>query len=243
MKLHTETNGSGPLHVALVHGLGGNGATWRPLIDLMLATGKYTVTTVDLRGHGESERATSYVIELFAADLAENLPTGLDAIVGHSLGGPVLARAIDRLQPRQAVYLDPGFHLSLPVSGIAGRLFWLVPVLSLGVAQVLQTRKSAGATSSYAPDVRALLDDAHRQFDRSMAIGVFRDVAFHPIAAATPAVPSTVILSDDSAAVFPDAVAAQFEDHGWTVRRLPDIHHDMQLESPARVFDELQKLL
>jgi len=246
MKLHTNALGSGPLHIAMVHGLGGSGDTWRPLIDLLLATDRFTITTLDLRGHGLSDRATSYALDDFADDVVENLPTHLHAVVGHSLGGPVLARAVGRLEPQRAIYLDPGFHLALPTAGIRAKLFWLAPTISLGAAQLLQLRKSAEATRAYTPETRQLIKTAQQQFDSSMAIGVFRDAAFHPIAPARPAVPSTIILSDDSddsAAILPDAVASKFQAQGWDVERMPNIHHDMQLEDPARVFEALNRLL
>jgi len=236
MQLHTTTTGDGERHVGLVHGLGGDGATWQPLVDRMLATGRYTVTTVDLRGHGHSGRASSYSLDEFATDLVEALPTGLDSVVGHSLGGAVLVRAVARLRPRRAIYLDPGFHLALPTTGIAGRLFWAVPPLTLGVASLAQARKTKAVRARYDAATVALLDGARERFDTKMAIGVFRDVAHAPIEAAPPAVPSVVVLSDDSPAVLPDPVAHLFEGVGWELRRLPGVHHDMHLEAPDRVF-------
>ncbi|OOB91405.1 alpha/beta fold hydrolase [Rathayibacter sp. VKM Ac-2630] len=242
MRLTTRTSGSGPITVGLVHGLGASGATWQPLIDRMLADGRWTVTTVDLRGHGSSDRAASYGLDALADDLVETLPAGLHSIVGHSLGGPVLVRAVERLAPSRAIYLDPGFRLALPTTGIAGRLFWLVPLLSLGVAQALRARRS-GAATPLDPDTRALVAHAQEQFDRRMAIGVFRDVAFHPLAAAPPAVPSTLVLSDESPSVLPDALVGSLEHLGWGVRRLPGLHHDLHLEDPDRTCEALRDLL
>ena len=39
-----------------------------------------------------------------------------------------------------------------------------------------------------------------------MAIGVFREIAFHPVTIAAPAVPSTIVLSDESPAVLSEAM-------------------------------------
>ena len=174
MRLTTTTTGSGPRRVGLVHGLGASAATWGPFIERLSATGRYTVTTVDLRGHGESPRADSYRVDDMATDLVESLPSGLDSIVGHSLGGAVLYRAAARLAPGRAVYLDPGFALPLPTSGLAGRLFWMAPLVSLGFAQLGQARASAAARAAYSPETRALLEDAKTRFDSRMAVGVFR---------------------------------------------------------------------
>jgi pimeloyl-ACP methyl ester carboxylesterase len=242
VRLPTTTTGDGERRIALVHGLGANGRTWAPLVERLVATGGFTVITLDLRGHGDAPRADSYRLDDFADDLVETLPAGLDGMVGHSLGGAVLARAVARLRPAHAVYLDPGFALALPTTGLAGRLFWAVPALTMGAAALGQARKGARIRAGYPDEVRASLDRAREEFDSAMAIGVFRDVAFHPVTAAAPAVPSAVVLSDDSPAVLPDALAARLEEHGWTVRRLPGVHHDLHLEAPertSRLVDEL----
>jgi pimeloyl-ACP methyl ester carboxylesterase len=243
MLLSTQTSGSGARHVGLVHGLGANGATWQPLVDRMLATGNYTVTTLDLRGHGISARGKPYSLDVLADDVVESLPRGLHSVVGHSLGGSVLVRAVTRLAPGRAIYLDPGFHLALPTTGLRGRLFWLAPTVSLVIAQTGQARESKKVQALYSPQVLALLKKAQSQFDKSAAIDIFRDVAFHPLRVERPGIPSTVVLSDDSPAVVPEATARALISNGWDVRRLRDIHHDMQLEDPARVFDTLADVL
>lgn len=243
MRLHSTSSGSGDLHVGLIHGLGASSATWQPLIDRMLATGRYTVTALDLRGHGESERAASYTLSELAADVADALPGGLHSVVGHSLGGAVLVRAVGRLQPDHAIYLDPGFGLTLPISGLKGRVFWAVPPLSLGVMGLLQARRSAPQRAALDPSIRDLMTRSQQQFDGKMATRVFREVAFGPIAIAPPEVPSTIVLSDESPAVLPDAMAAGLESEGWQIRRLAGIHHDMHLEDPDRTFEAVADVL
>jgi pimeloyl-ACP methyl ester carboxylesterase len=253
MKLSAYTFGSGPRHVGLVHGLGGNADTWTPLIDRMLASGQYTVTAVDLRGHGTSARAGStgaaadraeyYSVDELANDVVENLPQNLDSVVGHSLGGAVLARAVDRLAPKRAIYLDPGFFLALPTTGLRGRLFWLAPLVSLGIASVKQAQDGAKVKAKYPAEVRESLDHAERQFDKRMALGVFRDVAFHPVPAVAPSIPSTIVLSDDSPAILREREILSYQSTGWDIRRLPGIHHDMQLEDPHRVFAAIRDVL
>lgn len=243
MRLHSTTTGSGDLHVGLIHGLGGAGATWQPLVERMLATGRYTVTTLDLRGHGESDRAASYTLDELAGDVVEALPAGLHSVVGHSLGGAVLVRAVGALQPHHAIYLDPGFGLSLPTSGLRGRLFWAVPPVSLGVMGLLQARRSAPQRAALDPSIRDLMTRGQQQFDAKMATGVFREVAFHPVAIAPPAVPSTIVLSDDSPAVLSDDMAAALQSEGWQIRRLAGIHHDMHLEDSDRTLAIIEDVL
>ncbi|GAA1229365.1 pimeloyl-ACP methyl ester carboxylesterase [Microbacterium phyllosphaerae] len=243
MQLHTATSGSGEHHVGLIHGLGADGTTWKPLIDLMLTTGRYTVTTVDLRGHGRSDRASSYTLGELADDVVESLPQGLHSVVGHSLGGAVLVRAVERLRPARAIYLDPGFGLALPTTGLAGRAFWAVPALTLGVVGLRQSRRSAAQRAAYPESIRASMARSQKLFDSKMAIGVFREIAFHPVAIAAPAVPSTIVLSDESPAVLSDAMAAGLEHDGWETRRISGIHHDMHLEDPERVLGVLADVL
>ena len=243
MRLHSLTTGSGEHHVGLIHGLGASSATWQPLIERMLATGRFTVTTLDLRGHGESDRASSYSLEELAGDVVDALPQGLHSVVGHSLGGAVLVRAVARLKPEHAIYLDPGFGLTLPTTGFAGRAFWAVPALSLGFMGLMQARSSAPQRAALDPSIRELMKKSQQQFDTKMATGVFREVAFHPVAIAPPAVPSTIVLSDDAPAVLPDTMAAALEREGWQIRRLAGIHHDMHLEDPGRTLEVIDDVL
>ena len=119
----------------------------------------------------------------------------------------------------------------------------MVPLVSLGFAQLRQSRASAAARAAYSPETRALLDSAVKQFDSRMAVGVFRDVAFHPVAAQAPTVPSMLVLSDQSAAVLPDPLVDEFDQHGWQVRRIQGVSHDMQLEDPDRTFAAVEDVL
>ena len=148
VRLATRHHGDGPRQVALVHGLGADGDLWSGLTERLLAAGGVTVTVVDLRGHGRSERADDYTMAAFADDLVETLPTGLDLVVGHSLGGSVLERAVSRLTPTHALYLDPGFRLGLPTEGISGRLFWATAPVGLVAAGLVQKLRSRGRPPS-----------------------------------------------------------------------------------------------
>ena len=242
MRLATQAYGDGPRRIALVHGLSADGAMWRGLTERIVAAGGSTVTTVDLRGHGASDRSDVYTVDAFADDLVETLPAGLDLVVGHSLGGSVLERAVARLAPAHALYLDPGFRLKLPTEGVAGRLFWATAPVTLTVAAVSQKLRSRGRPPLGAQDA-LLRDAALARFDRRMTVGVFRDVAHHRAPVAPPAVPSTIVLSDDSPAVLPDATADRLSDLGWEVRRLPGVGHDFWLEDADRTLDAVRDLL
>lgn len=242
MRLATQVEGAGPRRIALVHGLALDGALWRGLTDRLVAEGGVTVTTVDLRGHGASDRADDYSVRAFADDLVETLPAGLDVVVGHSLGGSVLERAVARLAPSQAVYLDPGFQLAIPTTGLTGRLFWATAPVSLAVAALAQKWRSRGRPPMSPADAR-LHAAATARFDSRMAVGVFRDVAHEPAPVAAPAVPSTIVLSDDSRAVLPDATVARLEALGWEVRRVSGVGHDFWLQDAERTYASVRDVL
>jgi len=77
--------------IVLVHGITECGATWDPVIN-RLAPGR-NVVTVDLRGHGSSERKPPYDVFTMANDLRsviEELDVDDALLVGHSLGGMVV---------------------------------------------------------------------------------------------------------------------------------------------------------
>ena len=242
MRLATQRHGDGPRQVALVHGLSADGGLWGGLTERLVAAGGTTVTTVDLRGHGLSDRSDLYTLDAFADDLVETLPTGLDLVVGHSLGGSVLERAVGRLAPVHALYLDPGFRLALPTRGLAGRLFWFLAPVTLTVAALAQKRRSR-RRPPLSPSDASLRDAALARFDRRMTIDVFRDVAHHPAPVAAPAVPSTILLSDDAPTVLADATSERLAALGWEVRRLPGVGHDFWLEDPERTLDAVRDLL
>lgn len=81
--------------VVFLHGLSSNRATWRAVIDHVVARGDWQVVNVDQRGHGDSSHAASvdaYDAGSYAADVAalvEHLGVAPVVLVGHSLGGVV----------------------------------------------------------------------------------------------------------------------------------------------------------
>lgn len=240
MKLHIETTGSGPKRVAFVHGLGNDGTVWADLIRHAASSSDYTFLTVDLRGHGRSERAPSYSLGDFADDLVESLPAGLDGIVSHSLGGAVVVRAVERLEPASAVYLDPGFKLALPNAGIGGflvrRVRWSIPLFAAsagrGVRKPLLT-----------PERAAIERASQARWDRKMALSVLQDVATHPYEVVPSIARSTVILSGDAPYVVPDPLPDTLEAAGWRVIREDSVGHAMFLENPELVWQLVETAL
>ncbi len=73
----------------LVHGMGGDNHTWDRFARSVRARGR-RVLAMDLRGHGRSARAASYLFAEFGddiLDLCEDLGFDRVDLVGHSLGG------------------------------------------------------------------------------------------------------------------------------------------------------------
>ncbi len=88
--LYYETYGAGST-LLFIHGLGSSAYDWKAQIDYFSA--QYKVIVLDLRGHGQSDKAAGlYSIPLFAEDVAsliKNLSLKEVDIVGISLGGMV----------------------------------------------------------------------------------------------------------------------------------------------------------
>ena len=87
--LHLETIGAGAPTLVLLHGIGGNGGVWRPLLRALGAwPGRILVP--DLRGHGRSPRGAHYGLGQHAADVAALFAPGERVhLIGHSMGGAV----------------------------------------------------------------------------------------------------------------------------------------------------------
>ncbi len=111
MKLHTVEWGHGSRIALLLHGITADSTAWEQVGPALVDRG-YRAVAVDLRGHGSSPRAASYQPARFADDVLETVAARPALAIGHSLGGWVLALAVDRLQPALAVYEDPAWTVS-----------------------------------------------------------------------------------------------------------------------------------
>lgn len=103
--LHVRQWGDGDRVAVLVHGMTtDSGSWWR--VGPELARRGYRVLAPDLPGHGRSERG-EYTLRGLADALVKGVPERPDLAIGHSLGGLVLAGAVDQIKPARAVYVDP----------------------------------------------------------------------------------------------------------------------------------------
>ncbi|MFN8621209.1 MAG: alpha/beta hydrolase [Chloroflexota bacterium] len=99
-----------PRRVLLIHGVASSGAGWSGVATRLAAAG-VEAWAPDLRGHGSAPRADRYRVADLAGDLAALAPSW-DAVVGHSLGGPVaLALAAAGTPVGRLVLLDPVMHI------------------------------------------------------------------------------------------------------------------------------------
>ena len=106
--LNTRTWGRGGPVALLVHGIGADASSWDRVGPELAARG-YRAVAVDLRGHGQSPRSSSYHPRDLAADLATTAGPGVALAIGHSLGGWLLALGARELGPARAVYEDPAW--------------------------------------------------------------------------------------------------------------------------------------
>ena len=92
--------------VLVLHGLGSDGGTCWRLAEAVAAAGA-TAVVPDLRGHGLSPVTLDHRITAYAADVAL-LADAWDLVVGHSLGGSVLAELCARPGfARRGLLMDP----------------------------------------------------------------------------------------------------------------------------------------
>lgn len=109
-----RTGGSKP-PLLLVHGFQSLGAYWLRIAEALRDS--FDVVMVDLRGHGDTGPAESFDLDTLASDLravVDALELERPALVGHSLGGGIVARlaAHNPGLARAVILLDPS--LSMP---------------------------------------------------------------------------------------------------------------------------------
>ena len=117
-KIHYTVQGNGPALV-LVHGFGGSTFAWDKLVGYL--TPHYTVYALDLLGFGLSDKPVDASYALPAqADIVCALITALGieetVLIGHSMGGVIVADAVSKLPGRikGIIMIEPGFYYTPP---------------------------------------------------------------------------------------------------------------------------------
>lgn len=112
-KLYAHTIPSAGTPIVFLHGVLRNGRCFAPLFPAL--TPRWSIHSLDLRGHGASESGTRYLVIDYVDDVAAYLRERLDRpaiLYGHSLGAMVAARlAWQHPELVSALVLeDPPFH-------------------------------------------------------------------------------------------------------------------------------------
>lgn len=209
MKLYSREWGSGNRYAVLVHGVMSDSRNWRR-VGPVLASHGYHVIAVDLRGHGHSHRAKEYSAELMAQDIVDTVPQRPELVMGHSLGGLTVSLAIERLDPKRVVYVDPAF--SCPATN--GFQRWLAPAFLRTLARQSAAR-IAKRNPRWDPADVAIEVATFKAFDRAVLPVVLTPSAMRAPELMT--VPSLVVLADDSRLVKPE-LADRLRDQGYEVR-------------------------
>ena len=215
MRLNARQWGSGDRTAVLIHGITSDSRSWCRFGPDLAARG-YHVVAVDLRGHGLSPRG-EYGPEAWADDVLESVPANPELALGHSLGGLVLAVAVERLRPARAVYEDPAWRVR--------------PERQAQAAQDFMAQKTWGREQIAAAYPRWSADDmdaklaALRCFDPEAAPSLLTGRAWD-YTPARPVVPSLVQLADPSDLVPPED-AQCLRDAGFEVRVVAGAGHSI----------------
>ncbi len=232
MKLHSREWGSGDRVAVLLHGMQGSADSWWQ-VGPALASRGYRAIALDLPGHGHSPRCPQATRELFALSVLESVPARPALALGHSMGGSTLARAVSRLQPERAVYIDHPFYSTRtpPVDRVA-------LTAESEASKARRTPSYLRSTRTWWREEDVLAEaEAARNWDVPTAVSLWADAAgteFIP----TTSVPSLMIRADPSENVSP-SYALELAGLGFTVRSVPGAGHSVWYG----FFDEFMAVL
>jgi pimeloyl-ACP methyl ester carboxylesterase len=210
---------------------------WRDFADILVSQYNLSVTLVDLRGHGDSPHAEHYQLSDFAADLIENLPVGVDFLIGQSLGGRAAAEAMAALLPGRYIGLDPAFDVGKLEGWLLGNVGPFQPRMPDWLLRLLQFPPKGAAA-----DVLERRRKGWETWDPKMMRQLAQSSASNPFLVGPPAVPATLVLADKSFAVSAK-LASQLSAAGWDVRVKDGAVHELHVQDPAGVVGLLDDLL
>lgn len=227
MHLFTHERGDGDKLALLVHGGMSDHRTWHAIEDELVGRG-YRVIACDMRGHGRSPRG-KYHPELLADDLVENLPSGADVAIGHSMGGLALSLAAERLAPKRAVLSEPAFMLGKLPDGAAE---FMANMVQTATAESVREMNPKWSDKDIEMELAgfALFD---RDFMKSF--GEF-PVDYLP---AAPVVPTLVQVAEVSLPITAET-AATLTARGFEVRTVPGTAHCIHRDSVEGFMDSLE---
>lgn len=250
IELYYELQGEGSTPMLFIHGLGSSGRDWERQIPAFAAD--FRICTVDLRGHGRSQRPPGpYSIAQLAGDLAGLLAALKLApvhVVGLSLGGTVgLQLAIDHpalVRTLTVVNSGPDLRPKTPAEHRQVRLrVWLIRLLGLRPLGRILGKK--------------LFPNAQNAADRQQFIERFANNTRAPYLAAFAAVMQCDLTTQLGSVRCPTLVVSADHDY-WPVsmkqayvekmpdarlRVIPDSHHALPVEKPVAFNAVLREFL
>jgi pimeloyl-ACP methyl ester carboxylesterase len=220
MKLHSREWGSGARVAVLLHGMMADSGCWWQ-VGPALAERGYRVIAVDLPGHGHSPRTGEATTELFATSVLESVPASPALAIGHSMGGSILAAAVERLRPQRAVYVDLPFASTFtpPVDTVA-------LAAETEASKAARTLEYLRANRSWWSEADMITEaESAKLWDVPTAVSLWAAAAgtkFIP----TTAIPSLMIRAEPSLYVSPE-FAEQLRALGFAVRSVPGAGHSV----------------
>jgi pimeloyl-ACP methyl ester carboxylesterase len=242
LSMHTLRWGrSGNPRTLLVHGVQSSGNSWWRIADALAHAGVH-VTAPDLRGHGQSPSGSTYGLDDFVADLLD-LGGGWDLVVGHSLGGALVAHmlAADPSFARRAVLLDP--VLRLPEEDFDAIVAGQLAELAAADAAALQT-----AHPTWHPEdcwIKAEAAGACSPFVNEAVLRENRPWDYSELLARTET-PVLVLGADPAAGgmLDPTLAAGLAAHNAWvTYRKLSGVGHSIHRDRPQTVIDALLEVI
>lgn len=168
MDLATIGWGDGDRTALLVHGIGSNKEGWWRVGPALADLG-YTVTGIDLRGHGESPKADRYLLADFAGDLFGLEGAPWDLLVGHSLGGAIAAKVMSESPgfAQRLILEDPALFLPDPAVTL--------PMLVAEFDQPLTFEAQHESNPSWHPEDTRIKTEALKQCGREVVERIVLD--------------------------------------------------------------------
>jgi pimeloyl-ACP methyl ester carboxylesterase len=240
LQIHSTVTGNGATTVFLVHGYTCDETSWAEQVQVLAR--QYRVVTLDLPGHGKSDRprVEQFSMGLFARAIeAVRLDVKADRIVlvGHSMGTPVILKYaalvfVDGLMPAApAAGARAGGSPASPVSGVdapqsAGA--------RMGGPNGRQNREAMVRrffVPTTTPVVQQKVLDMMLGAPEATAVGAM-NASSDPAARTTdvPDVPMNGIYADPNAIASRDAVLRNFPKAAYS--QVPGTGHFLMLEKP-----------
>lgn len=233
-----------------VHGTAHAAWCWEEHFLSYFAEHGYRAAAVNLRGHGRSPTRTP-LRKVSLSDFVEDLRASIDAIgtppvlIGHSLGGFVIARYMEHYDTPGAVLVA-----SAPPYGSWGTLsralrryprMMLKTVLRGKLAPDFSVPAVAGSWFFSADLPQELLvryaARLQQESDRALI-----DCLFHCAARARRSVPMLVLAAQDDFVFSPRETVATARAYGADWQLIPDLAHDMMLDTRWRAAADAIRL-